>query len=135
MTALASLEDIAAYLRVPVTPSDPPRIAWRRSESSLPVELFWDSARALVAIAAPLGIDTARFEPRMLALAIASVNVRLEVFGVEYDAEPVFVSHVFLDADGHVAPSAIDRLLLAVDECAAETATVVATLVPREGSR
>lgn len=134
--ALSSLDEIAERLRGEAIAAGPAPIALRRSEASPPVDLYRDEARGAVWIRAPLGIDTARFDPRDLALALAEVNVGLELFGVEYGAELAFVSHVFFDADGSVSPAAIDRLLAGVDECAAKTAAVIAGLAPRaDGAR
>ena len=132
MSSFASLDDIAAHLSTGVLPGDPPRIVWRRSSSSPVVHIYWDDARGLVWISAPLGIDATQFDPRDLASAVAAINVRLEVLGIEYDEAPVFVSHVFFDADGKVSARAIERLLVAVDECAAQASVVFAGLTPRE---
>lgn len=135
MTVFASLDEIAAHLRSGVIVGDPSRIVWRRSPSSPRVDIHWDHARGLLWVSAPLGIDATRFDRRDLASAVAAINVRLEVLGIEYDEGPVFVSHVFFDADGNVSPRAIERLLLAVDDCAAQAAVVFAGLTPRDNDR
>lgn len=130
MSTFANLDEIAVHLRAPSIAGEPPRIAYRRDEGPS-VEIYWDDARDLVWIRAPLGVVAARFDPRDLAVAIATMNTKLEVFGVEYDTELAFVSHVFFDAEGKVSRAAIERLLRAVDECAERVAVVVAGLAVR----
>ncbi|MGE3636651.1 MAG: hypothetical protein AB7P00_42505 [Sandaracinaceae bacterium] len=131
MSTFGSLEEIATHLGVRAVAGDPPRVAWRRSDASPVVDLYWDAARGLVWLRAPLAVDVARFDRRDLAVAVANTNATLEVFGIEYDADVAFVSHVFLDAQGGVSFAAIDRLIRAVDDCAERAAVMVAQLAPR----
>ena len=132
MSTFGSLEEIATHLGALAIAGDPPRVAWRRSDASPVVDFFWDAARGLVWLRAPLAIDVARFDRRELALAVANTNTTLEVFGIEYDTDVAFVSHVFLDAQGRVSSAAIDRLIRAVDDCVARATVMVAQLAPQE---
>jgi hypothetical protein len=133
MNAFTNLDEIAVYLQAAVIAGEPSRIAWRRTPSSPVVDIYWDDERRLVWLRAPLDIDAAHLDQRDLALAIAAINIKLEVLGIEYDTQPMFVSHVFFDADGKVSQRAIERLLLAVDHCVARTASMTAVLAPRKG--
>lgn len=117
---LGSLAAIAEHLGVEPPIGGSVRLR-RRDDVSPMVELTWDDARGLLLLRAPLEVDVGRLEACALVVAISEINLGLEVFGIECEDGLAFVSHVFVDDDGTIPATALERLLVAADDCAART--------------
>lgn len=128
MSELTSAADVAAHLG---TTSGAARVILARDSTAMPaVVLEWDAAGATLRLRAvidlgALGVE--RAEPNALALAIATINVSLEVLGLELDRELAFVTHAFI-VDGSVPSATLDRLLESVDACEERTLDVLTPL-------
>lgn len=128
MSALTSAAALAAYLGAECTDT---QVELARTGGVMPsVTLIWDIPREALRLRAvvdldELGVD--HVELPALALAIARINVSLEVVGLEHDAGLAFVTHAFFD-DGAVSAATVARLLAAVDACEARATAVLSAL-------
>jgi hypothetical protein len=128
MSELASAADIAAHLG---TTSSVTRVTLARAGTAMPtVTLEWDAAGELLRLRAAIDLRDLRVEqaePRALALAVATINVSLEVVGLELDQELAFVTNAFI-VDGAVPSATLDRMLEAVDACEKRAVDVLTAL-------